>query len=65
MARETKMTVGSVELNSAQAMAIRVAVSSMLTKLKDPTYRHDLGDIAELYERRLQEVQELILTNTK
>ncbi len=61
IAREAKITIGSVELNNAQSMAVRVAVSSMLMELQDQEHRKALGDIAELYEARLQEVQTIIL----
>ena len=64
MMAEAKITIGNVELNHAQSMALRVAVCSMLTELQDPKQRRELGNIAELYEARLGEVQALILANS-
>lgn len=38
MAKEADITIGSVQLMEAQAMAVRVAVTSMLHELQDPKY---------------------------
>jgi hypothetical protein len=58
---EATITINGVELNSAQSMAIRVAVAGMLTELAEPAHRQKLGEIGPLYQARLGEVQELIL----
>jgi len=64
MSSEAKITIAGTELNSAQSMVVRVTVSSMLTELADPAFRRELGEIAELYQKCLGEVQRLILANT-
>ena len=58
---EAQIVINGVQLNSAQSMVVRVAVSSMLTELQDPDYRKSLGEIAAGYEARLTEVQTLIV----
>ena len=60
MTQEAKIVIGGTELNNAQSMSVRVAVSSMLTELNDEGYRRELGSIAELYQANLGEVGELI-----
>ncbi|MDP3727574.1 MAG: hypothetical protein Q8R35_02960 [bacterium] len=64
MPKEARIVVGGVQLNSAQSMAVRVAVSSMLLELTDQEHRRELGEIAEGYEARLGEVQALILADS-
>ena len=65
MNKEAKIVIGNVELNESQSMAVRVAIASTLLDLANNEYRHDLGEIAELYQARLVEVQRLIFTSIK
>ena len=66
MKKEARVLINGVELNSAQSMSLRVAVSSMLMHLNDdPKYRKGLGKIAKGYQSRLTEVENLIHQNTR
>ncbi len=58
-ANEPDIVVNGVRLTSAQAMAVRVAVTSYREfDAKDP----ELGDIGPLYHARLSEVLDLVFT---
>lgn len=65
-APEAVVIVNDVYLNTAQSMALRVAVGSMLMDLQDPLH---LGDdehgrfMTQAYKARLEEVQDLIFRN--
>ena len=61
--QEAKITIGGIDLNNAQSMAVRVSISNMLMDLQDPEMREGLGDIGGLYENRLREVEALIINN--
>ncbi len=63
--REAKIIIEGVELDPAQSMSVRCAVTSMLSDLVDPKHQKLLGDTAQLYRERLVEVQSLILQGTK
>ena len=54
--------IGNVQLNPAQAIIVRVAVTDLLTRLAvDHELRDSLGEVWQIYERRLREVQSLIV----
>ena len=54
--------IGNVQLNPAQAIIVRVAVTDLLTRLAvDHELRDSLGEVGQIYERRLLEVQSLIV----
>jgi len=60
--READIQIGSVQLNPAQAIILRVAVTDLLTRLAvDHELRDSLGEVWQIYERRLREVQSLIV----
>ena len=60
--READIQIGSVHLNPAQAIIVRVAVTDLLTRLAvDHELRDSLGEVGQIYERRLLEVQSLIV----
>lgn len=61
MQKEATITVNGIQLNEAQAGAVRVAVASMLMELAESEDMKSLGEIGPLYQARLSEVQVLIL----
>lgn len=61
---EAKIIIGSVVLTSAQSMAVRVAVTNMLTEMSNPEALGRDGtsrDITAGYHARLTEVIALLL----
>ena len=63
--REANIQIGNVQLNPAQAMLVRVAVTDLLTRLAlDHAFRDSLGEVASVYEQRLREVESLIVDAT-
>ena len=61
--REPEIVVNGVSLDTAQACAIRCAVTHFEAELADPEYRELLGEIGTLYRARLREVLTIILRN--
>ena len=60
--READIQIGNVQLDPAQAIIVRVAVTDLLTRLGiDHELRDSLGEVGQIYERRLREVQSLIV----
>lgn len=53
---EPKVQIGDYVLSEAQAMAVRVAVTSFHAEMSDPQSAADLGPIANAYQERLSEV---------
>ncbi len=63
--REAGIQIGNVQLNPAQAMVVRVAVTELLTRLAlDHGVRESLGEVGPVYEQRLREVESLIVDAT-
>ena len=63
--REAGIQIGNVQLNPAQAMVVRVAVTDLLTRLAlDHGVRESLGEVGQVYEQRLREVESLIVDAT-
>ena len=63
--REAAIQIGNVQLNPAQAMVVRVAVTELLTRLAlDHGVRESLGEVGPVYEQRLREVESLIVDAT-
>jgi hypothetical protein len=58
---EPTIIVNGRVLTSAEAMAVRVAVSSLRMELSDPGIRRTLGPIADDYDRNLASVEQTIL----
>ena len=59
---EAPVTIRGVQLDSAQVMALRVAVTSMLDDLySDEQLCKGLGETSDLYKARLREVQDLLV----
>lgn len=61
---EPNVVVNGVELNTAQSMALRVAVGSMLQELADKDYMVLIGEIGPLYQARLREIERIMLMST-
>lgn len=66
MSREDKMTepriqIGNHVLTTAQAMAVRVAVTSFHAETGAEGCREELGPIADAYHARLGEVLKMLL----
>lgn len=59
---EPYIQIGDHVLTSAQAMAVRVAVTSFHAETADQGCRGELGPIADAYHARLGEVLKIILT---
>jgi hypothetical protein len=60
--REAQVTINNVQLDAAQVMALRVAVSSWITELcRNDRLCKDLGEVADLYKARLREVERLLV----
>jgi len=55
--REPEIVVNGVRLTEAQALAVRVAVTSFRMGLTDPEHMAALGPIGPLYDARLAEVE--------
>jgi hypothetical protein len=58
---EAQVIINGVELSEAGAAVLRVAVHHFLVDLSDPAYRQDLGPIADAYEARLRELEDLLV----
>lgn len=61
---EPAITINGVELTTAQAMTVRVAITAMQMELHDPEYMRQLGPIGALYQDRLREVMALVLAGS-
>ena len=57
---EANIRINSHTLTFAQAMTVRVAVTSFLMQVQDPKTRELLGPIAEGYEAQLISVMRLL-----
>lgn len=57
---EAIVKIGSITLNYAESMTLRVAVTSMLHDLADKEYMEALGEIGPLYRNRLLAIQSFI-----
>lgn len=59
--KEATITINGVTLSHAQAMSVRVAVTSFRFDLADPEQAELLGEIGKLYDARLIEVERLLV----
>lgn len=59
--QEPDIIINGVKLDFAQAMSVRVAVSSFRINLSDPEHREALGLIGDSYDKRLAEVERIML----
>lgn len=57
---EPDIWVNGNELSPAQAMAVRVAISTFVDQLAEPSAEDALGPIAGAYRSRLNEVLNMI-----
>ena len=60
--QEPEIVINGVKLDFAQAMSVRVAVSSFRIDLTDPEHREALGSIGDSYDKRLAEVERIMLS---
>jgi hypothetical protein len=60
---EADITINGTKLTFAQAMTVRVALSSFAMQLTDPTWQRDLGTIATGYRAQLDALHSLIFKN--
>jgi hypothetical protein len=58
---EPEIQINGITLTYAQAMSVRVAVTSFRWDLSDPEHRKSLGRIGDLYDMHLAKVEELML----
>jgi len=58
---EADVTINGVTLTFAQSATLRVAISSMLTELSNSEHMTALGAIGPLYQKRLREIEHLIV----
>jgi hypothetical protein len=59
--REATITINGTTLTQAQAMSLRVAVTSFRFSLAEPEMMEGLGEIGKLYDERLIEVEQLLI----
>lgn len=62
---EPDVVINGIRLNTAQSMALRVAVSGQVMLLDDPKYRAGLGIIADAYQARFQEIEKIMFEGLK
>lgn len=63
---EPKIQIGDHVLSEAQAMAVRVAITTFHIEVSDEGYRQELGAaLADAYRDRLSEVLTVILHATR
>jgi hypothetical protein len=60
---EANVVINGVQLTEGQVMATRVAVETFLSLLDNKTYMEELGRIGPLYQKRLVEVETLLVQN--
>lgn len=65
MMSEPRIRIGDCVLNSAQAMAVRVAITAYHAEVSDEEYKRDLGPIAGLYQAHLSEVLRIIFKSVR
>ena len=58
---EATITINGTLLTQAQAMSLRVAVSSFRMELDDPEMMEGLGEVGKLYDEQLIEVEQLLI----
>lgn len=58
---EPRITINGHELTEAQAMTLRVALSTFRLQLNDPDYLHDLGTIGLSYRQHAQFVERMMV----
>ena len=61
MCKEADIVINGKKLDFGQSATVRVAVSSMLLDLSDPEYMKDMGGIGPIYQKRLREIEKIIL----
>lgn len=61
---EASVTINGTTLSFAEAMSLRVAVSSFRIQLGDPAFRAGLGSIAANYDAHLARVEQLLITRS-
>jgi hypothetical protein len=59
--READIIINGTLLTQAQAMSVRVAVTSFRFELAEPELAEGLGEIGKLYDERLIEVEQLLV----
>jgi hypothetical protein len=62
--REPHIIINGHELNEAQAMTVRVALSLFAIELENNKFRDDLGAMGRLYQMRQREIMALMLEET-
>lgn len=60
---EPSISINTHYLTDAQAMAVRVAITSFHAETADEGCREELGPIADAYHLRLSEVLKLIISS--
>ncbi len=60
--QEPEIIINGVALNLAQAMSVRVAITSFRFDLADPEHREALGSIGDSYDKCLAEVERIMLS---
>lgn len=61
MNEEPAILINGTQLNTAQAMTLRVALSSFLHDLSEGDFMKDLGEIGPAYQARAREVIKIML----
>jgi len=62
---EPDITINGVALTEAQALTVRVALSSFLLQLGDLEWSRQLGRVADGYRARAREVEALMLSTLR
>jgi hypothetical protein len=59
--KEATITINGTTLTSAQATAVRAAITNFRMELDDPDITDKWGEIGKLYDERLAEVEKLLV----
>ena len=63
---EASITINGRTLNFAEAMTLRVAVSSMRLSMNEPAMRQGIGeDLADGYDAHLVKIEQLIVKGVR
>jgi hypothetical protein len=60
---EATITINGTTLTNAQAMSLRVAVTSFRIELHEPEMAEVMGDIGKMYDECLIEVEQLLVSH--
>lgn len=63
--KEANITINGTPLTQAQAMSLRVAVTSFRFELHEPELAEGLGEIGQMYDACLIEVEQLLIGDRK